>query len=238
LCRSGDSRDSFPRDSRYDIRHPHTLRPFSRTARTTCALHDEESAMAVNVSDMNSLRGATNRALQQNWKLFLAEGIVLVLLGIAAVALPPIASLAVTLLIGWVFLISGAFGLYTTFAMRGAPGFVWALVSALIGIAAGLVLIVWPASGVVSLTIVLAVFFAMEGIASILFALDHRRELSGRWGWMLASGVLDLIIAGIVFAGLPGTAAWAIGLLVGINMVMGGSALIGMALHARDAKVA
>ena len=75
--------------------------------------------MAVNVSDMNPLRGATNRVLQQNWKLFLAEGIVLVLLGIAAVALPPIASLAVTLLIGWVFLISGAFGLYTTFAMRG-----------------------------------------------------------------------------------------------------------------------
>ena len=192
--------------------------------------------MAVNPSDVAALRAATSRALSANWKLFLGEGIVLVLLGLAAVALPPVASLAITLLIGWILLISGAVGLYTTFAMRGAPGFVWALVSALLGIAAGIVLLIWPASGVVSLTIVLAVFFAIEGVASILFALDHKRELSGRWGLMLVSGVLDLVIAGIVFFGLPGTAAWAIGLLVGINMVMGGAALIAMALHARDAK--
>ena len=191
--------------------------------------------MAINPSDVTALRAATTRALSANWKLFLGEGIVLVVLGLAAVALPPIASLAITLLIGWIFLLSGVAGLYTTFAMRGAPGFVWALVSALIGIAAGIVLLIWPASGVVSLTIVLVVFFAIEGVASILFALDHKRELSGRWGLMLASGVLDLVIAAIVFAGLPGTAAWAIGLLVGINMVFGGTALIAMALHAREA---
>jgi uncharacterized membrane protein HdeD (DUF308 family) len=195
--------------------------------------HDEESAMAVNPSDLSALRSATTRALGAHWKLFLGEGIVLVLLGLAAVALPPIASLAVTFLVGWIFLLSGIAGLYTTFAMRGAPGFVWALVSALLGIGAGIILLIWPASGVVSLTLVLVAFFAIEGVASILFALDHKRELSGRWGLMLASGVLDLVIAGIVFAGLPGTAAWAIGLLVGINMVMGGAALIAMALHAR-----
>ena len=81
---------------------------------------------------------------------------------------------------------------------------------------------------------ILIVFFTIEGVASIMFALDHKRELSGRWGWMLASGIVDLILAGIILAGLPGTAAWAIGLLVGINMVFGGSALIAMALHARD----
>jgi uncharacterized membrane protein HdeD (DUF308 family) len=191
--------------------------------------------MAVNPSEIAALRSATARALRENWKLFLGEGIVLVLLGFAAVALPPLASLAITLLIGWIFLLSGIVGLYTTFAMRGAPGFVWSLVSALIGIAAGIVLLIWPASGVVSLTLVLVAFFAIEGVASILFALDHKREWSGRWGLMLVSGVLDLVIAGIVFVGLPGTAAWAIGLLVGINMVMGGAALIAMALHARGA---
>jgi uncharacterized membrane protein HdeD (DUF308 family) len=67
-----------------------------------------------------------------------------------------------------------------------------------------------------------------------MFALEHRRELSGRWGWMLASGIIDLILATIILAGLPGTAAWAIGLLVGTNMVFGGTALIAMALHARE----
>ena len=85
----------------------------------------------------------------------------------------------------------------------------------------------------------LILFFVIEGVASIMFALEHKRELSGRWGWMLASGIIDLILATIIFAGLPGTAAWAIGLLVGINMVFGnmvfgGSALIAMALHARE----
>ena len=74
--------------------------------------------------------------------------------------------------------------------------------------------------------------------ASIMFSLDHKRELSGKWGWMLVSGVIDLVLALMIFTGLPSTAAWAIGLLVGINMVFGGSALIGMALHARNAPVA
>jgi uncharacterized membrane protein HdeD (DUF308 family) len=191
--------------------------------------------MAMNPSDVNAIRTATTRAITAHWKMFLIEGIVLVILGLAAVAIPQIASFAVTVLIGWVFLLSGAVGLYTTFAMRGAPGFIWALISALLGVAVGLVLLMWPLSGVFSLTLVLIAFFAIEGVASVLFALDHKRELSGRWGLMLASGVLDLVIAAMVFAGLPGTAAWAIGLLVGINMVMGGAALIAMALHARDA---
>jgi uncharacterized membrane protein HdeD (DUF308 family) len=66
-----------------------------------------------------------------------------------------------------------------------------------------------------------------------MFALDHRRELSGQWGWMLMSGIIDLVLAVMIFAGLPSTASWAVGLLVGINMIFGGTALIAMALHAR-----
>jgi uncharacterized membrane protein HdeD (DUF308 family) len=118
--------------------------------------------------------------------------------------------------------------------MREAPGFWWSLISAILGIAAGIVLLLWPLSGVLSLTLVLIVFFVIEGIASVMFALEHKRELSGRWGWMLASGIVDLILAAFILAGLPGTAAWALGVVVGINMVFGGSALIAMALHARE----
>jgi hypothetical protein len=70
-------------------------------------------------------------------------------------------------------------------------------------------------SGVISLTLVLSVFFLIEGVASIMFALDHRRERSGQWAWMLASGIIDLILAAIIFTGLPGTAIWALGFLVG-----------------------
>jgi uncharacterized membrane protein HdeD (DUF308 family) len=174
-------------------------------------------------------------AIHAHWGLFLFEGIMLVILGVAAIIVPEIATLAFTLVIGWIFLISGGVGLVTTFWMRHAPGFWWALLSAVIAIAAGVVLIRWPINGMVSLTLVLIAFFVVEGIATIMYAIDHRNQLSGRWGWMLASGIVDLILAGIIFAGLPGTAAWALGLLVGINMLFGGVAMIGMALAAKNA---
>lgn len=97
------------------------------------------------------------------------------------------------------------------------------------------IVLLWqPLSGIFSLALVLIAFFVIEGVASIMFALEHKRELSGRWGWMLVSGVIDLILAAIIFSGLPGIAAWAIGMLLGSNMVFGGVALIAMALHARE----
>ena len=96
-------------------------------------------------------------------------------------------------------------------------------------------LLVEPIAGALSLTLVLIFFFVAEGIASVMYALEHRRELSGRWEWMLISGIIDLVLAGIIFAGLPGAAAWALGLLVGVNMVFGGVALVAIALHARSA---
>ena len=139
-----------------------------------------------------------------------------------------------TFFIGWLLLFSGIAGLYTTFSMRPMPGFWWSLLSAILGIAAGLVLLFSPGTGAVSLTIVLVAFFIIEGIASIMFALEHRRELPGSWVMMLLSGIVDLVLGGMIFLGLPSSAAWAIGLLVGINMIFGGVALIAMALQARN----
>jgi uncharacterized membrane protein HdeD (DUF308 family) len=185
-------------------------------------------------SDQQGIENAVSGAIRAHWKLFLSEGIVLVLLGLAAILVPQIATLAFTLVIGWLFLISGVVGLITTFYMRNAPGFWWSLLSAVVGIAAGLVLLRWPISGSVSLTFVLIAFFVVEGIVTIMYAIDHRNQLSGRWGWMLASGIVDLILAGIIFAGLPETATWALGLLVGINLVFGGTAMIGMAMAAKN----
>src|ERR1700733_15392318 len=189
--------------------------------------------MATENSNINRLQSALAASLHEHWRLFLVEGIALVILGGLAIMLPQVASIAVEILIGWLLLISGVIGLVNTFRMRGAPAFTWSLLSAILGIATGVLLLWWPLTGVVSLTLVLSVFFVIEGVASIMFALEHKRELSGRWGWMLLSGIIDLILASVIFLGLPGTAAWAIGLLVGINMVFGGWALVAMALHAR-----
>jgi uncharacterized membrane protein HdeD (DUF308 family) len=184
-------------------------------------------------ADAAGMQRAFANAIHEHWGLFLAEGIILIILGVIAIVVPPIATIAFTLVVGWVFLFSGAAGLFTTFYVGRAPGFWWSLISALIGIAAGLILIARPVTGSLSLTLVLIAFFVVEGIVSIMYAVEHRSQLVGRWGWMLVSGIVDLILAIIIFAGLPETAAWAIGLLVGINMLFGGSALIAMALAAR-----
>ena len=190
--------------------------------------------MSTSQPDIERIERAVTASVHEHWRLFLIEGILLVLLGIVAIIVPAFASLVTALFIGWLFLISGVVGLVTTLWMRSAPGFWWSLLSAVLAIIAGVLLIGWPVSGVLSLTLVLIVFFIVEGVATIMYALDHRRELSGRWGWMLTSGIVDLILAAIILAGLPGTSIWAIGLLVGINLVFGGAAMIGMALHARD----
>jgi uncharacterized membrane protein HdeD (DUF308 family) len=191
--------------------------------------------MSMNQPDIQRFQREVASALHEHWVLYLVEGVVLLILGIAAIIIPPLATLAVAIVVGWLLLISGVAGLVTTFWMRHAPGFWWSLLSGVLAIAAGVVLLAWPVSGAVSLTLVLIVFFLIEGVATIMFALDHKRELSGQWGWMLFSGIIDLILGGMIFVGLPATAAWAIGLLVGINMVFGGVALISMALHARNA---
>ncbi len=191
--------------------------------------------MSTNQPDIAGIQSRVAQALHEHWKLYLIEGILLIILGAIAIIIPPIATLAVTILVGWLFLISGVMGLFTTFAMRQAPGFWWSLISAVLGVVVGIWLLAAPVAGAFSLTILLVAFFIIEGVASIMFALDHKRELSGRWGWMMVSGIIDLILAVFIFAHLPSTAAWAIGLLVGINMIFGGSALTAMALHARNA---
>ena len=172
-------------------------------------------------------------AVRRHWVLFLTEGIVLVLLGLLALLAPVIASVAATVFFGWLLLLSGVIGLVTTFRARHAPGFWWSLLSAVIGIVAGILLLGWPLLGTLSLTAVLIAFLFAEGVVSIMYALEHRNALSGRWGWMLASGILDVGLGVLLFIGLPGTALWALGLLLGINLVFGGWALIFMALHAR-----
>ena len=189
--------------------------------------------MSTQPSTIQGMQRVAAAALQEHWVLFLVEGVVLLVLGATAVVLPPIATLAVTILFGWLFLVSGIVGLVTSFWMRHAPGFWWSLLSAVLGIVVGAMLLGSPVTGAFSLTLVLIAFFSIEGAVSIMFALDHRRELSGQWGWMLMSGIIDLALALMILTGLPSTAVWAVGLLVGINMIFGGVALIAMALHAR-----
>ncbi|WP_407153861.1 HdeD family acid-resistance protein [Bradyrhizobium sp. STM 3557] len=184
--------------------------------------------------DVEKLQSNMRDAVRAHWKAFLFEGILLAVLGLAALILPPLASLAVTIFLGWMFLISGIAGLALTFWARRLPGFWWSLLSAVLAIGAGIILLAEPVQGTATLTIVVGVYFLAEGVATILYALEHRRELSERWSWLLVAGLVDIVIAGLIIAGWPDSATWAIGLLVGINLLFGGASLIGMALAARN----
>jgi uncharacterized membrane protein HdeD (DUF308 family) len=185
-------------------------------------------------NDIKKLQSRMRAAVREHWKAFLFEGILLVILGLAAMIVPPLASLAVTIFVGWMFLISGIAGLALTVWARGLPGFWWSLISAVLAVIAGVILLAKPMQGVLTLTFVIGAYFVAEGVATIMYALEHRRELSERWLWLLIAGIFDILISFMIISGLPGSAEWAIGLLVGINLVFGGASLIGMALAARQ----
>ena len=185
--------------------------------------------------DITKLQSEMSAAVKAHWKAFLFEGILLAVLGLAAMIVPPLASLAVTVFLGWMFLISGVGGLIVTFWARQLPGFWLSLFSATLAVLAGLILIARPMQGVLTLTIVVGAYFLAEGVTTIMYALEHRRESSERWSWLLVSGLMDILISFLIISGLPGSAEWAIGLLVGINLMLGGASLMGMALAARKA---
>ena len=181
----------------------------------------------------SEVSATVTRSMHDYWGLFLAEGIVVSVLGFAAIIVPPIAGLFATVVFGWLFLITGIMGLVTTLRAREAPGFGWSLLSALVAVIAGGILLWNPLQGLVTLTYVLTAFFIADGILVVILAIAHRRELSGKWEWMMVNGIIDLILAGIIIAGFPGTLVWAFGLLVGIDMLFAGGSLIAMALQAR-----
>ena len=174
------------------------------------------------------------KTLRDHWGLFLTEGIILVVLGMAAILVPVLASVVIAVFLGWLFAVGGIVGLIATFMGRRAPGFWWALISALVALAAGLALIGWPIMGAASVTFVLTAFLVTDGILMIAFGLDHRRSMSAQWGWLVVNGVVDLVLAGLIVWALPGSAVWALGLIVGIDLLLGGWSLIAMALSARQ----
>jgi uncharacterized membrane protein HdeD (DUF308 family) len=197
------------------------------------AIHQGRAEMTdAMLPELDDIRRRMAEAIHAHWKLFLAEGVVMLILGLLAIAVPEIASLAIAILVGWLFFIGGIFRTLSLLRHREMPGFWWSLLTALLAIVLGLVLLLRPIAGVLTLTVVLIVFFLIEGISAILLAIEHRRHLPS-WGWVLLSGLVDLLLAYLIWDGWPSSAGWAIGLLVGINMVFVGVSLIMTAFAAR-----
>lgn len=171
-------------------------------------------------------------AIAAHWKLFLAQGVILILLGLLAVAMPLIGTFAVELLVGWLFFIGGTVRTLALLSGERLPGFWWSLLGAFLAAALGLILIADPFQGIFTLTMVLMVLFLVEGV-SALFASLHFREHSTSWIWLLLTGLVDLFLVFLMWQGWPGTTAWAIGLLAGVNLLVTGMALTMLSVAAR-----
>ena len=171
-------------------------------------------------------------AIRRHWVLFLIQGVIMIVLGVLAIGEPMVASFAVALFAGWLFLFSGVVGLAGVFTARRVPGFWWNLITALLGIVIGIYLIWRPLAGVLTLTLAVAIYFGAQGICQIITAIAQRGMLRS-WGWVVFGGIVNIVLAVLIISGWPGTAEWTLGLLFGINLLMWGVSLVMTALACR-----
>ena len=169
---------------------------------------------------------------QTHWKLFLAEGIVLIILGVIAIIVPHFFTVAIVVCLGWILLFGGIFLTTRALLFFRMPGFGLWLFMGILQFIIGYVFLAQPLQGILTLTLLMTLFFALEGIAKISFAFMMRPL--AHWGFVLFSGITALILAVVVWMGWPGTAEWLLGLLFGINMLFGGWSLVNISLRYKD----
>lgn len=161
-----------------------------------------------------------NEQISQNRGLYIFESIIFILSGILAIAIPGLFTYSIEILLGILFIAGGvAQGIRTLSTGKGA-GYVGSLISSLLLVIVGVLLLAYPITGIITLTLLIACIFFIQGIVQIYIGFEMR-ELKG-WGWMVFSGFVSLILAWLIWSELPGSAAWVIGLLVGINLLIFG----------------
>jgi uncharacterized membrane protein HdeD (DUF308 family) len=177
---------------------------------------------------------ADAETLRNHSTWFIAYGFLMAVLGIFAIAAPNIATLAVTLMVGWLLLFGGVFGLIAVLSSGvRAPGFWWNLLISVVYILAGVAILWRPIAGVFTLTIVLAAYLLATGVMRIILAVGYRPQIPQAWGWVLVSGIVDIVLSVIIMSGWPETATWVLGLLVGIDLLVMGISMIMVALSVR-----
>jgi uncharacterized membrane protein HdeD (DUF308 family) len=165
--------------------------------------------------------------MRLHWQLFLVQGTIMLILGALDIIwiLPQISTLAIDIYVGRLFLLNGSVGILVMFLTRDVQTFVWMLLTAAPSFFLGIMLVWHPGEGAASLTVLLTAFFVAEGVVRIVASLSYQDVFSNQWGWVLASGITDMILAGIIISGWPDTATWALGLSVGVNLLMSGAAI-------------
>jgi uncharacterized membrane protein HdeD (DUF308 family) len=193
-------------------------------------------AQSLSQADIEAKLVQARQHIAEKWGWFLALGIVLILVGIAAICFPLVSTIAAKIFLGWLFLIGGVFLIIHAFSAQGWGGFLWSLLIGVLYLIAGGYLAFFPLTGLLTLAILLAILFVAEGIMEIIMA--FRVHPSDGRVWLLLSGIAALVVGVLIFLGLPSSAGWALGLLVGINLLFSGWSYVFMAMAGRKAKEA
>jgi uncharacterized membrane protein HdeD (DUF308 family) len=152
--------------------------------------------------------------------------------GIVALLYPILSSFAVVLFLGWILIFSGIVQGISLIGAQNVPHFWLQLVSVVLSVIVGVLLLRHPGAGLLTLTLLLIVFFMVEGISKLIFALTIRPFPN--WGWVLASGIVGILLSFYLWASLPITAIWLLGVLLGIQLICEGAALGYLAWRARQ----
>jgi len=177
-------------------------------------------------------REAMREAVKRYSLWYLIEGVLLVIAGMLAIIYPVISSAAVIVLLGWLLIVSGLLQGMSLIGARHVPHFWLQLISVILAVLVGFLFLRDPAQGMVTIALLLIVFFMMEGISKVVFALTIRPFPN--WGWVLGSGLVGILLSLILWANLPVTAVWLIGVLLGVNLISVGAAIAYLAWQVRQ----
>ena len=169
--------------------------------------------------------------IRHDWKLVLTEGVILIAAGVVAIVIPQLITKGIELLIGILLVIAGAVQALRSLRAEGLSKMIFPLATGLVALVAGVLLLAHPKAGILTLTIILTIVFVVGGIAKLIMA-AYLRETS-IWGWFVISGLIGIVLAGIVWASLPGSSYWLMGLLLGIDLIFFGLARAALALSSR-----
>lgn len=170
--------------------------------------------------------------LQRTWKTLMAVGVVAIIIGCVAILVPAVAAVATAIFIGWILIIAGAFLVAGAFMAQTVGSVVLRLVWALLTVVVGIFLIVEPDSGTLTLTLILGLYFLFMGLTRIAVAFAARGQQGA--GLVGLSGIAGLLIGILVLVKFPSSADWAIGLLVGIDLIFAGWTLVSVALVGKE----
>ena len=163
-------------------------------------------------------------------------GVLLIITGMLAIGSPYVAAIAVNVAIAWLIVLAGVVHLILAFHAYRAGSVLWKLLVGLAYIGFGVYLIMHPAIGVASLTLVLASLFLVEGVLNIVLFFQMRSV--GGSGWMLVDGIVTLALGLMIYLQWPTSSGWAIGTLVGVSMIISGVARVMLSLTVRKVAAA